>query len=66
MGARNAVKAQTDAFAIPVRGASKRYLRELLTTRCGLDIATVYPTPWHRPFIEDFGFSYSRTAPLTT
>lgn len=66
IGKRNAVKSQTDAFVIPVRGASKRYLRELLTTRCGLDIATVYPTPWHRPFVEDFGSSYSRLVPLDT
>jgi hypothetical protein len=65
MGKENPIKSRTDVFAIPVRGASKRYLRELLTTRCGLDIATVYPTPWHRPFVEDFGRSYSRLTPLS-
>jgi hypothetical protein len=64
MGKENPVKSLTDAFVIPVRGASKQYLRALLSTRCGLDIPTVYPTPWHRPFIEEFGSSYSRTAPL--
>jgi FRG domain len=66
MGQRNPVKALTDAFVIPVRGASKRYLRELLATRCGLDVRTVYPTPWHRPFVEDFGTSYSRLTPVDT
>lgn len=65
MGHRNAVKSQGDVFAIAVPGASKRYLRRLLAQRCGLDVRSIYPTPWHRPFIEDFATSYGRQAHLS-
>jgi hypothetical protein len=60
MGQKNAVKSQSDVFAIRIQGACKSYLRGLLAQRCGLDGRTIYPTPWHRPFIEDFAKSHDR------
>ena len=63
-GQKNAIKSQSDVFAIRIRGACKKYLRKLLAERCGLDVRSIYPTPWHRPFIEDFARSYGRRAKL--
>jgi hypothetical protein len=65
MGMKNAVKSQSDVFAIRIRGACKSYLRRLLAERCGLDMRAIYPTPWHRPFVEDFATSYARLADIT-
>jgi hypothetical protein len=64
MGRKNAVKSQSDVFAIRIRGACKSYLRRLLAERCGLDVRSIYPTPWHRPFVEDFAKSYGRLADI--
>jgi hypothetical protein len=64
MGKKNAVKSQSDVFAIRIRGACKSYLRRLLAERCGLDLRSMYPTPWHRPFVEDFATSHGRLVDL--
>lgn len=56
----NHARRRGDAFAIAVTGAVKRELRTLLADRSGLSIRTVYPTPWHKPFIEQFSETYGR------
>ncbi len=53
-----------EAFSIVVRGSAKRHLRALLSDRSGLTIESVYPTPWHRPLIDQFGVAYGRARPL--
>jgi len=56
----NNFKRRGEAFAITVTGAVKRELRALLLDRSGLSTRTVYPTPWHKPFIEQFSETYGR------
>ena len=56
----NTTKSTTDAAVFRVRGSVKRYLRDILETRSGLDISTIYPTPWEKPFIEEFATGYGR------
>jgi hypothetical protein len=63
-GDRGGVRRKSEMFAIQVRGAVKRHLRNLLEDRSGLSIAEVYPTPWHQPFIETFSRAYGRARPL--
>lgn len=62
--AANNFKRRGEAFAITVTGAVKRELRALLLDRSGLSIRTIYPTPWHKPFIEQFSETYGRGRPL--
>lgn len=57
-------KRTTDAFRIEIPSSSKAPLRKLLIERSGLTVATVYPVPWHRPYIEQFAKSYGRTRDL--
>lgn len=54
----------TDVAVFSVRASLKKHLRHLLEERSGLDIATVYPTPWERPFIEQFAKGYGRSRPV--
>lgn len=56
----NNARATTDVGLFRVRGGLKPYLRKLLSERSGLDTATVFPTPWERPFIEQFARGYGR------
>ena len=57
----NTTRSTTDVAIFRVQGAVKRFLREILENRSGLNISTIYPTPWERPFIEEFATGYSRT-----
>lgn len=63
--ASNATIGRVEIFRIVVPGASKVYLRRLLEDRSGLSIETIYPTPWHRPFIAQFASTYGRGRPLS-
>ncbi|WP_109993243.1 FRG domain-containing protein [Salinisphaera sp. LB1] len=60
----NTTRARSDVFGIVVTGSTKRHLRKLLEDRSGLSVETVYPTPWHRPFIGQFAEAYGRNRPL--
>lgn len=53
-----------EAFAVVINGAVKRELRTLLADRSGLDTRTIYPTPWNKPFIDQFSEAYGRKRPL--
>jgi hypothetical protein len=57
-------KRTTEVFKLEIPAAAKRPLRQLLMDRSGLTVAAVYPVPWHRPYIEEFSRSYSRTREL--
>lgn len=61
---RSAPKRQSEVFSILIRGSVKRELRKLLIDRSGLSTESVYPIPWHRPYIEQFAEAYGRTRPL--
>lgn len=54
----------TEVAVFRVRGSLKAPLRKILEDRSGLDISTVYPTPWERPFIEEFAKGYGRNRPI--
>lgn len=56
----NTSHSTSDAFGIIVRGSVKRELRKLLIERSGLSAETIYPTPWLRPFVEEFAHQYGR------
>jgi hypothetical protein len=58
------VKPQTDIAAFGIRGGLKGELRRWLEDRAGLTQEVIYPTPWHRPFLEDFCRAYGRDRPL--
>lgn len=60
----NTSHSTSDAFGIIVRGSVKRELRKLLIERSGLSAESIYPTPWLRPFIEEFANQYGRSRPL--
>lgn len=60
----NVTRPRADVFKIVIRGGTKKYLRALLEERSGLSVEAVYPTPWHRPFIEQFSTSYGRLRDL--
>lgn len=63
--ASNANVGKVEIFRLIVPGASKVFLRRLLEDRSGLSIETIYPTPWHRPFIAQFASTYGRGRPLS-
>lgn len=56
----NATIGKVEIFKIVIPGASKPHLRRLLEDRSGLSIEAIYPTPWHRPFIDQFAKTYGR------
>lgn len=62
--ASNASLGKVEIFRIAVQPAVKRHLRNLLEERSGLSLQAIYPTPWHRPFIEEFARTYGRGRPL--
>jgi hypothetical protein len=49
-------------FRIPAR--TKLELRKWLDDRAGLTQSVIYPTPWHRPFLEEFCRGYGRNRPI--
>ena len=62
--ASNATVGSVEIFRIAIQPAVKRHLRSLLEDRSGLSIEAIYPTPWHRPYIEQFARTYGRARPL--
>ncbi|MCG7424181.1 FRG domain-containing protein [Kocuria rhizophila] len=58
--AANNFKRRSEVFSFTITGSVKRELRKLLIDRSGLSVRTVYPTPWHKPFIEQFSETYGR------
>ncbi len=60
----NAAVGAVEIFRIAIQPAVKRHLRPLLEDRSGLSIEAIYPTPWHRPYIEQFAKTYGRARPL--
>jgi hypothetical protein len=53
--------ALTDVVVFRVPSHLKSLIRGWLEDRAGLTQQVIYPTPWHRPFLEDFCRSYSRS-----
>jgi hypothetical protein len=62
--ASNAAVGAIEIFRIVIQPAVKPWLRALLEDRSGLSIEAIYPTPWHRPYIEQFAKTYGRARPL--
>jgi hypothetical protein len=58
------IRAETDVVAFRIRAGIKEELRIWLDERAGLTQESIYPTPWHRPFLQDFCRSYGRHRPL--
>ncbi len=52
------VKTQVVAFRL--RAGIKSEVRHWLDDRAGLTQQSIYPTPWHKPFLEDFCQSHGR------
>jgi hypothetical protein len=52
--------ATTDVVVFRVPAGLKRALRTWLNDRAGLTQSVIYPTPWHRPFLEEFCRGYGR------
>jgi len=58
------VKAQTDVIVFRVDGTLKGEVREWLRDRAGLIQEVIYPTPWHKPYLEEFCRAYGRSRPV--
>lgn len=58
------VKADSEVVAFRIRAALKPLLREWLADRAGLSQQVIYPTPWHRPFLDQFCQAYDRVRPV--
>ncbi len=58
------VTASTEVIAILVPCAIKAEVRKWLRERAGLTQEVIYPTPWHRPFLEEFCRGYGRDRPI--
>jgi hypothetical protein len=56
--------AKTDVVVFRIPSGLKGLIRAWLEERAGLSQQVIYPTPWHRPFLEDFCRSYSRSRPI--
>jgi hypothetical protein len=56
--------AATDVVRFRIPAGIKGELREWLNDRAGLTQSTIYPTPWHRPFLEEFCRGYGRARPI--
>lgn len=54
----------TDVVAFRFRAGLKRELRSWLANRAGLTQQVIYPTPWHRPFLDQFCQAYGRQRPI--
>jgi hypothetical protein len=57
-------KADSDVVAFRIRPALKPVLREWVSDRAGLSQQVIYPTPWHRPFLDQFCQAYGRARPV--
>jgi hypothetical protein len=57
-------KARTEIAVFEIRAALKPQIRTWLSQRAGLDVATVYPTAWNRPFLDQFCAAYGRSRPI--
>jgi hypothetical protein len=55
------VSAKTAVVVFVIRGALKPLIREWLAERAGLTVESVYPTPWNRPFLDQFCRAYGRS-----
>jgi hypothetical protein len=60
------VQSTTDVAMLRVPRGLKAGLREWLTDRAGLSQEVIYPTPWHRPYLEEFCRAHGRNRPLPT
>lgn len=56
--------ARTELVAFYIQPGIKPALREWLRERAGLTQSVIYPTPWHRPFLEEFCRAYGRSRPI--
>lgn len=56
--------ATTDVVRFKVPAILKPDLRKWLNDRAGLTQSVIYPTPWHRPFLEEFCRGYGRARPI--
>lgn len=56
--------AGTSIVAFRIRKGLKKEIREWLSERAGLTQQVIYPTPWHRPFLDEFCQSYGRRRPV--
>jgi FRG domain-containing protein len=57
-------RAATEAVLFRVVPALKPRIREWLEDRAGLSRNVMFPTPWHRPHLEDFARTYGRNRML--
>lgn len=60
------VKADSDVVAFRIRAALKPLLRDWLSDRAGLSQQVIYPTPWHRPYLDQVYQAYGRARPVET
>jgi hypothetical protein len=56
--------AATEVVRFRVAAGLKPELRRWLSQRAGLTQTVIYPTPWHRPFLEEFCRAYGRGRPI--
>lgn len=56
--------ASTSVIAFRIRPKLKKEIRKWLSERAGLTQQVIYPTPWHRPFLDEFCRAYGRTRPI--
>jgi len=54
------IKAKSDVVAFRIRPRLKGLIRDWLADRAGLTQEVIYPTPWHRPFLDQFCRTYGR------
>lgn len=54
----------TEVVVFRVGRGIKNPLRTWLQERAGLTQEVIYPTPWHRPFLEQFCRAYGRARPI--
>jgi hypothetical protein len=58
------ITAGTDVVRFRIPAGTKAVLRAFLDDRAGLTQSVIYPTPWHRPFLEEFCRGYGRQRPI--
>lgn len=58
------VDARSEVVRFRVTSAIKYEVRSWLQDRAGLTQDVIYPTPWHRPFLEEFCRTYGRSRPI--
>lgn len=55
---------RTEVVVFRVGRGIKTSIRHWLQERAGLTQEVIYPTPWHRPFLEQFCRAYGRARPI--